>query len=139
MLVPDWMINEKRYAVSRTVAEFYCTISMLPLLFVGLYWSTTFPLGGSLCIAAAFASAIYHAMPYKWLLRLDQLCAALLIIYALASFDSSLWIFYVIPLLLLCIDTSCRYFNLFRIPFIHPIWHLCGALCVHMIISSWEG
>lgn len=36
-LVPDWMINERRYAVSRMVAEFYCTISMVPLLLVGLY------------------------------------------------------------------------------------------------------
>lgn len=135
-LVPQWMANEDWYAVTPMVSEFGCVVSMLPLLLTGLVWLPGNALGACLCIAAALASALYHARPYRSLLRVDRLCATLLILYMVQFFEVALLAFYAGPLALLCIDTAVRWFDVRpRLPFLHVVWHTTGALCVYAILS----
>jgi hypothetical protein len=134
-LVPKWMTNEDWFVWSEWIAEFWCCVSMAPLLVVGLWWLTTHPLGALLAVGASLASALYHAHPSRRLLRLDQLFALGLLVWMATFFRLSLWLEYAVPLALLLTDTIAR-FRGRPIPHIHPFWHLSGPVAMHLILSS---
>ena len=137
----DWRVvapchtHEDWFTHSEWVAEFWCTVSMLPLGAVALYslyvgeW-----LGGLLALHATLASAAFHAAPFRRLLRWDQLAAGTLMLWSLTRFQWSLWPWYVAPLAVGVLDAVARRTGR-AIRGLHPIWHCAGPISLYVILS----
>ena len=141
ILAPEWMKNEEWFNVTNHIAEFRCTVSMLPLFITGFLWIREQPLCGCLCLLAASASSLYHTMPLDFLLRFDQFFATLLILYILFGYPviehPHLMLLYGVTFLIMVVDTLSRFWNTrWRIPYIHPLWHVMGAVCVYSSLIS---
>jgi hypothetical protein len=62
---------ENWYKVMPYIAEFWCTLSNIPMLAVGAYYRSPE------LLLAGTASAVSHAVPKNWLNKTDIICAAL--------------------------------------------------------------
>lgn len=138
----DWWVvapchtHEDWFTHSEWVAEFWCTLSMLPLAGVGAWclWLGHW-LIGLLALHAAAASAAFHAAPYRRLLRWDRLAALVLMASTLPLFQSTLWAWYAAPLVVGALDAAARHTGR-AVHGLHPVWHCAGTLSLWVIVNA---
>jgi hypothetical protein len=135
-LVPIQNTHEDWFTVTPYVAEFYSTVSMLPLLITGLWWFTRYPVHSALAICAALASAASHAYPIKRLLTLDKACAMPLVLSVVPYFQWNLLLYYIVPPVVGAWDAASRKKLCPGLPHLHTIWHLAGTVGFWCILSG---
>lgn len=133
-IVPLCNTHEDWFQHSEWVAELWCTITMLPLGVVGA-WCLTGDhwLGGLLALHATLASALSHAIPYRWLLQWDKVAANALALWALTLFQWRLWPWYAAPLAIGALDMATRRAG-HPVRGLHPIWHCAGPFSLFFIL-----
>lgn len=115
---------EVHYETSRYIAEFYCTLSSLPLLVIALYYSD------NIAVFVSIFSILSHAFPYQRLHDLDMLGVFLVVCNVFYNykilFDKRV-ILLIYAVYVQFIDAYSRRILNINYPIIHVIWHFLAA------------
>lgn len=124
--------REDWYAVTPYISEFWCALSNIPLIGVGIYH------GCPEAIFAGCASLAYHSCPKQWLLHLDRLGVALAFSkgireHAVVQKNPKLLI---IPAAVVALNGADVYLGQYQgKTWPHVAWHLSAAVMAHVFLS----
>lgn len=135
-IVPTCNTHEDWFTHTEWIAEFWCTVSMLPLAFAGLWaMHSGLWLGGALSLHATVASAVSHAVPYRRLLQWDIVAARALALWSLTLFRWELWPWFAMPLAVGALDLATRRSG-YPIHGLHPFWHCAPAISFCVVLAT---
>lgn len=126
---------EEHYTQSPYIAEYYCTLSNIPLLFVGLYFMDI------VTVFAAFMSIVSHAIPSQLLHNFDMLAVAMIFMDVVMNYDILLSNVNVIVVGILALMFGAadiynrRCLGSINSMF-HVMWHLAAALALYEYNSA---
>lgn len=137
-------VREKNYAVTPYISEFFCTITNVPFIIVGLYnlyylSPTDFEIMHTLywlMVFAGIASGIHHAFIFRGSIILDWIPIASSILLLVYNFNFKIltfvtftsWIKFTIALAILLSDHLC---TPLKVPIGHCAWHLAACWAVN--------
>lgn len=134
-LVPPRNTHEDWFTHTEWIAEFWCTVTMLPLALAALVHCTRHPVASALALCASVASAVSHAYPSRRMLTVDKTSAVALVLWMAQYLNGDQWFWFALAPLIGLLDVVARRFA-WPVPGLHPAWHITAALCVHKILSG---
>jgi len=125
--------REDWYAVTPYISEFWCAVSNLGLVYVGLKHESPE------VVIAGLASFLYHSIPKQWLLHVDRLGVLL----AFTKFAREYKVIIenpklsVLPLAVVAINGADVYLGQYKgLTWPHAVWHLSAAWLAHLFLSK---
>ncbi len=135
-IVPQCYTHEDWFVYTDSVAELWCTLTMVPLALAGL-WALRVGwwFGGFLTLHAAVASAVSHAVPRRCYLQWDISAASALAVWSISIFQWRFAPWYVMPVIIGALDNASRRAG-FSVRGLHALWHCAAAVSLCVILSQ---
>ena len=130
--------RENWHAVSSYVAEFWCTLSSIPIIAVALYYRS------AVIFLAGFGSFTSHMFPFQFVHHIDMMGVAAVVVQLLRYHMMFVWFPQMICMVfllgaLLLTDTIIS--RQYGITVIHIVWHLSIAMFLfffYLTVHQWE-
>lgn len=125
--------REDWYAVTPYISEFWCAVSNLGLVYVGLKHKSPE------VVCAGLASFLYHSIPKQWLLHVDRLGVLIAFTkfirgYKVVTENPKLL---TLPFAVLAINGADVYLGQYKgHTWPHVAWHLSAAWLAHLFLSK---
>jgi hypothetical protein len=124
--------REDWYQVSPYIAEFWCTLTNIGFLYVGLKHQSPE------LIFAGIASIASHSIPKQWLLYIDKLGVAVVLSKVLRNYKAvahnpTLWALATAGVGINALDAYLARTKCYTAP--HLIWHLSSAYISHLFLQ----
>jgi hypothetical protein len=125
--------REDWYKITPYISEFWCSLSNLGLLYVGLKHQSPEVLG------AGLASMAYHSIPKQWLLHVDRAGVAFVLLKLATEYktiqENPLFLTY--PLAVAAINGIDVYLGQYQgKTWPHVLWHLSAAWMANSFLSA---